>query len=241
MKKKIALGITCLVTVWLGISHFISRHEEQGRMLVTDAYYGDLLSVKDDVEAGAPLDYEFFFQDDERQYDGVWFNALHAAASGGNEDVINFLLDQGLNINTRTPEGWTPLFIATRDGRSEAAKLLIYRGADLNAASDQGASPLLMVLTQSFPTEKERQDLLYYLLRRGADANQADRHGFSPLYYAMISGRPEIVDILLEYNANPQDPSLQKAQKHLATIPAEKAKKITALLDKAVKKKTAKQ
>ena len=236
MKIKIALAITFLLTVWLGISYAVAQREEQGRQLVADAYYGNLLAVKDDVESGAPLDYEFFFQDDERQYTGVWFNALHAAASGGNEDVINFLLDQGLNIDSRTPDGWTPLFIAARDGRAEAAKLLIFRGADLNAASNQGATPLIMVLTQLFPAEKERVDLLQYLLRRGANPNQPDARGFSPLYYAVISGQPETVDMLLEYDADPADSSLQKVQEYLADIPADKAKKITASLEKAVKK-----
>ena len=238
MKKKISLTLIFLFVVWLAIGYYFAQREERGRMLVANAYYGNLLAVKNDVESGAPLEYEFFFQDDERQYTSVWFNALHAAASSGDEDVINFLLDQGFNIDTRTPDGWTPLFIATRDGRAEAAKLLIYRGADLNAASKQGATPLLMVLTQPFPTQKERVELLQYLLRRGANTNQADEHGFSPLYYAIISGQPETVELLLEYDADPLAPAVQKAQDYLQTssVSQPQIQKITALLTKAVKK-----
>ncbi|HAM42965.1 MAG TPA: hypothetical protein DCP52_03935, partial [Elusimicrobia bacterium] len=73
--------------------------------MVTAAYYGDLLSVKEALEEGAPAAYTLYFNDDERQYTETEFNALQAAASSGNEDVINFLLEQGFDINAPTPDG----------------------------------------------------------------------------------------------------------------------------------------
>ena len=236
MKNKLIIGAIIILVSFLAITYFKQSYQEKGRTLVTDAYYGDLLAVKDDVEAGAPLDYSFYFTDDERQYNGVWFNALHAAASGGDEDIINFLIDQGFNINTQTPDGWTPLFIAARDGQAQAAKLLIYRGAELNLQTNQGASALLMVLTQPFPTEEERLDLLTYLLRRGADANLADNRGFSPLYYAALAGHPARVELLLEYDANPNTPLMQATLKRLEKIDDPQAKKITALIKKRLEK-----
>ncbi len=236
MKNKIALGCVVVLVGWLAVTYFQLEYQEKGRTLVTNAYYADLLAVKDDVEGGAPLDYTFYFQDDERQYHGVWFNALQAAASGGNEDIINFLLDQGFNINTQTPDGWTPLFIAARDGRAEAAKLLIYRGADLNLQTNQGASALLMVLTQPFPTEKERIDLLVYLLRRGGNPNLPDKRGFSPLYYAMLSGKYELVEWLLEYDADPTTPLIERTLNYLEEQHTPEAKKITALVKKRLRK-----
>lgn len=236
MKTKIAfwglLGVAC----WLMISYFWLEYQDKGRQLVTDAYYANLLNVKNDVEEGAPLDYAFYFQDQARQYNGVLFNALHAAASGGNEDIINFLLEQGFNINTQTPDGWTPLFIAARDGNAEAAKLLVYRGADLNLQTDRGASALLMVLTQPFSTEKERVDLLAYLLRRGANPNLSDKQGFSPLYYAMLSGKYELVEWLLDYDADPDTPLVARTLKHLEEQNSPQAKKITALVKKRLEK-----
>lgn len=241
MKTKIAIVLTIFIVAWLALSYRAVSKEEQGRILVANAYYGDILAVKEAVENGAPLDYEFYFSDAERQYKGVWFNALHAAASGGNEDVINFLLDQGFNINTSTPDGWTPLFIATRDGQAEAAKLLIYRGADLNTATDLGATPLLMVLTQSFASDKDQFDLLLYMLRRGANPNQTDAKNFSPLAYTISINRPDLAEQLLEYEADPLHPSVQKALDYLHTQADQDSKKITALLNKAVKKSAMKQ
>lgn len=236
MRNKLILGlIICCVSV-LAADYFLQLHQEKGRQLVTDAYYADLLAVKEDVQLGAPLDYTFYFQDEQRQYNGVWFNALHAAASGGNEDIINFLLDQGLSIDTPTPDGWTPLFIASRDGQAEAAKLLIYRGADLNKQTNRGATPLLMILTQPFPYEKQRLELLEYILRRGANPNLKDRWGFTPLYYAVHSQNPQAVSLLLEYKANPAEPAVLNQLKQLAKQSTPQAKKITALLTKRLEK-----
>ena len=171
----------------------------RGEELVTDAYYGDLIAVKNDVEKGAPLRYRLTFDDEERQYKGQTFNVLHAAASGGNEDIILFLLGKGLLINSRTPEGWTPLYVAARDGQAEAAKLLIFKGARLNAQSNLGATALMMAVTQPFETEKARLNLLEYMLRRGADVNLTDKYGHTALYYAQQQGNENVVKLLEPY------------------------------------------
>ena len=236
MKNKIALGVITISVLLLAISYFVAVREDKGRALVTDAYYADLLAVKQDVEEGAPLDYAFYFQDDERQYHGVWFNARQAAASGGNEDIINFLLEQGFNINTQTPDGWTPLFIAARDGQAQAAKLLIYRGADLNMQTNLGATALIMELTQPFEKEQDRLDLLAYSLRRGANTNLTDNNGFSPLYYAALSNQPQRVELLLEYDANPDTPLIAQTLQYLETQSSPQAQKITALIKKRLAK-----
>ena len=236
MKHKIILWLIIVWVVGLDISYFKLLKEEKGRNLVTHAYNGDLLAVKEDVENGAPLDYMFAIQDETRQYDGTWFNALQAAASGGNEDIINFLIDRGMNINTQTPEGWTPLFIAARDGQAEAALLLIYREADLNAQTNDGATALIMTLTQPFPTQKARMELLAYLVRRGADPNLADHAGLSPLYYAMVTEQPSAVEFLLEYDANPATPLIAQTLAQLETQDTPTAQKITALVKKQLAK-----
>ena len=123
--------MVCIWAVILVNNYRDAVRLQRNEYLVRDAYYGDLLAVKTDVERGADLSFEFYFSDEEREYAGALFNALHAAASSGNEDIINYLLEQKMDVNAATKNGWTPLFIAARDGRSEAAKLLIFRGAKL--------------------------------------------------------------------------------------------------------------
>lgn len=197
--KKYFILVLIVGVCWLGFSYHKHLQILRGEELVTDAYYGDLIAVKNDVEQGAPLGYRFTFDDDERQYENQTFNALHAAASGGNGRVVEFLLQSGLDINSRTPQGWTPLFVAARDGQAKVAKWFIFKGADLNAQSNLGATALMMAVTQPFETEKARLDLLEYMLKRGADANLADKYGHTALYYAQQQGNEEVVKLLAQY------------------------------------------
>ncbi len=198
MKKYLILVIIVGVC-WLGFSYHKQLQISRGEELITDSYYGDLLAVKNDVEQGAPLGYRFTFDDDERQYVNQTFNALHAAASGGNGRVVEYLLQAGLNINSRTPQGWTPLFVAVRDGQAEVAKWFIFKGADLNAQSKLGATALMMAVTQPFKTESARLDLLEYMLKRGADANLTDKYGHTALYYATLQGKADVIKLLEQY------------------------------------------
>ena len=201
MIKKIIIGVLSVSVILLGLSYHRALKREQGEQLIAHAYFGDLLSVKEDVENGAPLETVIYFSDEERDYHGVVFNALHAAASSGNEDVINFLLENDFNIDAQTPDGWTPLFIAARDGRTEAAKLLVFRQADLNVQTDLGATALLMAVTQPYPAEEERLDLTTYMLKRGADPNLPTAEGLTPLYYAAVTQKLPIVEVLLKNGA----------------------------------------
>jgi len=200
MKKYIIFAL-CAIILWLAFTYHTRLIHDRGVELVTQAYYGQLIEVKNAVEKGAPLDYQFTFEDSDRQYSSQTFNALQAAASGGNEDVILFLLNQGMDINSVTPDNWTPLFVATRDGQTEAAKLLVFSGADLNVQTNLGTTALTMVITQNYPSEKERLDLLAYMLKRGADPNVKDVYHHTPLYYAQEKGNKEAASLLQEYGA----------------------------------------
>lgn len=195
--KKTIIFLVAIAAVFCIVSFQQQEKQEAARSLIIDAYQGNLLAVKNNVETGAPLDLELYIEDDSRQYSGVWFNALHAAASSGNEDIILFLLEEGLDIDTRSSDkGWTPLMVATRDGRAEAAKLFIYKGANLNIQSELGATALTFAVTQPFPSERERLSLITYLLNHGADPNLQDSFGHTPLYYAQQTGKKEIAQTL---------------------------------------------
>ena len=200
MKKYIVLGL-CLGICWLGFSYQRHLFMQRGKQLVTDAYYGELISVKNDLEKGAPVAYTLTFSDSQRDYKGQTFNALHAAASSGNEDLILYLLEQGIDINSSTPQGWTPLYVATRDGQAQAAKLLVFRGADLNIQTDLQTTALSMVVTQTYPSEKERLDLLEYMLKRGAEVNLPDVYEHTPLFYAKSMDNQAVVALLEQYGA----------------------------------------
>ena len=228
--KKIAVLLTALVVIYLAADYHVQRMHQLGAKLVQDAYRGDLLAVKEDLEQGAPPEYELYLQDLSRGYGGVQFTVLQAAASSGNEDLINFLLNEGFYIDYPTPQGWTPLFIAVRDGQAEAAKLLIYRNAELNAQTDRGATALMMALTQKFPSEKAREDLLLYLLKRGANPNLQDTSGHTARYYTAVLQKEKAAALLYEYGAAPDEEEKAQIRKLLSGKKDAAAKKILRLL-----------
>ena len=146
-------------------------------------------------------------------------------------------LRRGFNCRRQTPHGWTPLFVAVRDGRAEAAKLLVFRGANPNIPTDTGATPLIMAVTQKFPTEKQRLDLVTYLLKRGADPKLTTHNGLDALFFAAsYQKNPELVALLLEYGADTQTENYKKLLKVVKERKDENSKKIAALLQKAAKK-----
>jgi len=68
--------------------------------------------------------------------------AIHVAAHIGNMNRVKALLNQGVPVNTRTDDGWTPLHIAAKNGKLEVVKELLRRGARVNARNHWGYTPL---------------------------------------------------------------------------------------------------
>jgi ankyrin repeat protein len=72
--------------------------------------------------------------------DGTRWQALHYAASGEDHGVIAWLLEQGANIDARSPNGSTPLMMAWGYGSVDGARLLMKRGARTDLRNEQGLS-----------------------------------------------------------------------------------------------------
>jgi ankyrin repeat protein len=72
---------------------------------------------------------------------------LHYAATGPNVAVVEYLLDQGAEIDARASNGNTPLMMAARYGAEDSVRLLVQRGANkqlLNAANLSAADMATM-------------------------------------------------------------------------------------------------
>lgn len=68
------------------------------------------------------------------------WSALHYAASGPNVAVIDFLLQQGANLEGRSPNGTTPLMMAAGYGSEQAVDRLLAARAEIRATNEQGLS-----------------------------------------------------------------------------------------------------
>lgn len=98
MNKKLTVLIVVLLVCALAWSYRQKRREQLAAALIADAYAGDLIAVKNDLEDGAPLDYTLLFEDEERQYAGADFTPLHAAAPAGMRTLSIYCLMKALPL-----------------------------------------------------------------------------------------------------------------------------------------------
>ncbi len=78
--------------------------------------------------------------------DQLLLEAVHNEVT--DRDVLEFLLENGANINHLTKEGETPLILAVRKGNRVLVKHLILYGADVNKQGESGEMPLAVAIIQ---------------------------------------------------------------------------------------------
>ncbi|XP_012232736.1 ankyrin repeat domain-containing protein 40-like [Linepithema humile] len=74
---------------------------------------------------------------------------MREAARNGNTDVLQDLVDMGIDVNARQPDnGWTALHWACKKGYLDVAALLLKNGADKNLRSETGETPVSLCINQ---------------------------------------------------------------------------------------------
>jgi len=96
-------------------------------------------------------------------------------------DCMTGLIQTGLNVNARAPDGDTPLLIAVQQRDLRKTRLLIDAGAQVNAADARGYTALM------YAAMADKLEIARELLARGADMNAKDKKGFTVL--EMAGGR----------------------------------------------------
>lgn len=123
--------------------------------------------------------------------------AFVEAAFSGNTAAVSSALEKGMPADQKDANGNSALMAAAFNGQVESMKVLIDAGADVNLRVNQGVTPL-MAACGPYPAA------VRLLLENGAEVNATDEiESFTALMYAAVEGLSPIVDILLEYGADP--------------------------------------
>ena len=134
---------------------------------------------------------------------------LHEAAAIGDSGRVRAALErEPSQLDTDSPEGFTPLALAAHFGHLDVMRLLIDRGADVNRV----ATHRLAVTPLHAALFGRQVDAALLLIERGADVALArggsgwKRAGWTPLHYAAGMGFSTLVQPLLDRGADPSRP-----------------------------------
>jgi ankyrin repeat protein len=125
---------------------------------------------------------------------------------------FKFIVDQGADVNEKSPSGLTPLFLALQCPvvDFEIVKYLVEKGADVRAKNDQQCGVLHLLIRNSLAhrgltrvnEERKIRDIIKYLVDNGADVNLQDKtNAHRPIHLAAISGSYELVKYFAEQKA----------------------------------------
>ena len=134
---------------------------------------------------------------------------LHEAAAIGDSGRVRAALErEPSQLDTDSPEGFTPLALAAHFGHLDVMRLLIDRGADVNRV----ATHRLAVTPLHAALFGRQVDAALLLIEGGANVALArggsgwKRAGWTPLHYAAGMGFSTLVQPLLDRGADPSRP-----------------------------------
>lgn len=160
--------------------------------------------------------------------------ALFEAASCGNTEIVNLLLDRGAMVDTRNgEEGRTALFEAGDREHKDIVRSLISKGALVDKTDLQGRTPLTQAC-MSWGADND--ETVRLLIEAGADVKRFDPKTGTVLRAATVKGHESIVRLLLEYRADvnkasPLMEALRRGHTKIARLLVEKGANVNLLED----------
>ncbi|XP_053741883.1 ankyrin repeat, SAM and basic leucine zipper domain-containing protein 1 [Synchiropus splendidus] len=125
---------------------------------------------------------------------------LKQAASKGDVEAVERLLDKGMDVDTKLSYDWTLLMWAVNVAHYDLAKVLLDRGASANYSKDNWT--VLMAGCVAAASEDEVSRCVELLLSRNADPNMGDSSQMTCLMFAARDGRAKVINILVSHGAN---------------------------------------
>jgi ankyrin repeat protein len=149
--------------------------------------------------------------------------SLFGAIEQNDSESVKHLLAQGVDVNQKDEDGYTPLMKAVRSHKEGFVRLLLKNGADARVKASNGDTALHLACKAEDPTivellvsraRRESGEMLLQasregkkksvklLLSGGVDVNFRDEHGNTPLMIASGRGRLAVIEALLDHGAD---------------------------------------
>lgn len=167
-----------------------TKFEDNTTLLHSAVYKNSIQFVKYLVENG--FDISIF---EEYTIDSPLIQAArrHHIPENDMSDVFTYLINSGIDVNSRNNYFETPLLYAAQND-VVITKLLVENGADINAKSSNGENALKKAISMS------KFDIVKYLIEQGADINAKDNRGISILISSLR--HPKLLELILKSGAN---------------------------------------
>lgn len=124
--------------------------------------------------------------------------AMHIVVARRDTVWIDYLYQQGTNVNLADNEGVTPLMMAVQIGFIEGVTRLIEHGARVDVTNNSGETPLM------YAVHARNTELMRQLLVAGADPDRYDNSGRSARDYARLRGENDITNDVIARHQRPE-------------------------------------
>ncbi|XP_078097081.1 ankyrin repeat domain-containing protein 61-like [Mustelus asterias] len=133
--------------------------------------------------------------------------AMHLAVRHGAWPAVAILSRHGANLETVNQHGMTPLHMASGLLDRRMVEELLGRGARLDSkVAGTGSTPLQLAVCAASGKGAQQLgaglDCVRVLLTAGANVDAQDLHGRAAVHEACFGGREELIDLLLEHDAD---------------------------------------
>ncbi|KAJ4168127.1 hypothetical protein NW754_011941 [Fusarium falciforme] len=143
--------------------------------------------------------------------------ALRTASARGNEEMVKFLIEEGVNVKIRPPifAGDSALSLALENGHTATSRILFEANADSNL------DPETLRIALRNASETGNEEMVKFLIMKEVEINAQNSSGNTALFLASRGGHLAIVKRLIESGAQ-IDPDAKRSNPKPALIEATK-------------------
>lgn len=112
------------------------------------------------------------------------------------EKILSLSKEETFDVNITNKDGWSPLIIATFNGKFQLCKTLISLGADVNQSNCNGTTPLMYALSSD--VSESKFSIAELLVENGALIGAVDMFGLAAIDYARKNDDDVVINFIKE-------------------------------------------